>query len=289
MRPLSELKLDLEVSRSLGDIVDVLKTAAMIQFHSFQAKKECNADFGGEVETCFSLLAGRGNRHPYLIENKTLPYRVVIVTSDEGFVGELNTLLIHAGLNHCRSDNDEIIVLGERGARYLEEAGRKFIGYPAVADEIKQRDVQKLTALLLNGYGKKFGRLSIVYPEFFSLTVQRVKTDVLLPYLPEEAPADKETRDPFLIETVIEPSVDKVFEKVFKLWLTFTLIEIFASSKQSEFAARIMHLEGSTQELSHLNQKISLEYFKQVHFLRDKVIREISASKILLGKRKTGS
>jgi len=86
-------------------------------------------------------------------------------------------------------------------------------------------------------------------------------------------------------EMLFEPSLIKLSESVVKLWLGFRIEELFWSSKQAEFAARIMHLEGSTQELNLLKQKLSFEYFRQIHGLRDKVIREISASKILLNKR----
>jgi F0F1-type ATP synthase gamma subunit len=84
---------------------------------------------------------------------------------------------------------------------------------------------------------------------------------------------------------LVEPSVTRVLNSLIELWAGFKLLEIFWLSKQSEFAARIMHLEGSTQEISHLRQRLSFEYFKQVHALKDKVIREISASKIMLGKK----
>jgi len=43
-----------------------------------------------------------------------------------------------------------------------------------------------------------------------------------------------------------------------------------------------MHLEGSTQELSHMNQRLAFNYFRQVHAVSDKTIREISASRIFL-------
>jgi hypothetical protein len=48
-----------------------------------------------------------------------------------------------------------------------------------------------------------------------------------------------------------------------------------------------MHLEGSAQELIQLKQTLAFEYFRQLHSARDKTIREISASKVLLGKELT--
>jgi len=52
----------------------------------------------------------------------------------------------------------------------------------------------------------------------------------------------------------------------------------------AELAARIMHLEGSIQELSKVDQNLKLDYFKYLHGLSDKTIREIYASR-LVGKK----
>jgi ATP synthase F1 gamma subunit len=286
MRPISELKQDFEVSRSLRDIIDVLKTAAMIQFRSFQLREKLNEDFIKEVESCFGILAAKKVRHPYLFDRKSMPSIIVVLTSDEGFLGEMNTLLVNMSIDRRRSKNDEMVIFGERGARYLEDAGMSFVFFPGITDEVKYDEAEKIRDYLLREYKKKFGRVIIVYPKFVSLTVQRITVWQILPF---QEPIDAEGQDPLrqllIKEASIEPSQDRVVEGIVELWAGFKIMEMLCSAKQSEFAARIMHLEGSTQELNVLKQKLSFEYFRQVHSLRDKVIREISASKIMLGKR----
>ncbi len=284
MRPLSELKQDFEVSQSLEDIIDVLKTAATMQFRTFLLREKPNEDFLKSLEEIFSILVEKNIHHPYLSDRKNLPSSITVVTSDEGFVGELNTSLINAGLGQYKLKDDEIVVLGERGARYLEDMKQSFIFFSGISDEINYKEIEKLRDYLLKGYRKKFGRIFIIYPQFISLTVQRVTVWQFLPYQSPAAIAQKQFGH-LTEEILVEPSVNKILESLVELWMGFKLLDIFWSSKQSEFAARIMHLEGSTQELRHLKQKLSFEYFRQVHNLRDKVIREISASKILLGRK----
>jgi len=285
MRPVSELKQDFEVAQSLGDIIDVLKTAAMIQFRSFQSKIKPDAEFLKELKDSFKVMASKNLTHPFLFERKSLPSQIVIVTSDEGFLGELNTVLVNNGVDKKTRENDEIIVMGERGARYLEDMGLKFSFLPGIADEIEIKDIEALKDHLIGGYKKKFGRIIMVYSEFQSLTNQKVKALQILPYDFSILTGEKVVKKASDEAMLMEPAPKKVLEALVELWFGYQLLEIFWSSKQSEFAARIMHLEGSTQELSHLRQKLSFEYFRQVHTLRDKVIREISASKIMLGKR----
>lgn len=284
MRPISELKMDFDVTRGLGDIIDVLKTAAMIQFRSFQLREKPNDDFLEEAEACFDLLLEKEVNHPYLFNRKSLPSAIVVITSDEGFLGELNTLLVNASLDQKKSASDELIVMGERGARYLEDMKQSYTFFPGISDECGYKEAERLTSFLLKGYKKKFGRIIVVYPKFISLTTQKVTVEEPLPY--KHLRKNRVKHPKWLLEEIlIEPGANEVVSSLVEVWINYVFLYIFWLSKQSEFGARIMHLEGSTQELSHMKQKLSFEYFRQVHTLRDKTIREISAAKIMMGKK----
>lgn len=284
MPNIARLRQDLQTTKNLGDVVDVLKTAAMIQFRVFQSKEiSPQKDFARIAEECLGVLFAKGANHPYLFDRKGLATAVVIITTDEGFLGELNTLLVNIGTDMLKFKNDKIIVLGERGARYLEDLGLQYTLFPGITDEIKYKEVAGLRDYLLRGFRRDFGRISIVYPRYFSVAVQRVEVLNLLPYL--KRPQEIKLNDYLLKELLIEPSLRIVLESLVNMWAGFKLTEIFWTAKLAEYGARIMHLEGSTQELSHLNHKLSLDYFRSVHTLKDKSIREISASKNMIGRK----
>ncbi len=285
MKSIANLKQDMEFSKGLGDIIEVLKSAAILQLRAFQLKERPNEDFVKELKGCLDILLSEGIKHTYFIERNKLPSIIMIVTSDEGFLGELNTLLVNAGLDQRKSDADQIVILGERGERYLEDMGVAFKSFPGFTDEINTEVFDSIRSHLFEGYLNKFGRIFIVYPRFYSLTQQKIEVFPLLPY---QRPASLEGNKKAAIweeEMLIEPSAKKIIRVVVELLSAYKMLEIFWTSKQSEYAARIMHLEGSTHELSVLNQRITREFFRQVHTLRDRSIREISASKIMLGRK----
>lgn len=285
MITITRLKEDLKFSQDLGDIVDVLKSATIIQSHLFAAKERPNKDFLKETEASLRLFSSQTGAASYFPDRPELPLVMIVVTSDEGFLGELNTLLVNTCLDRRKNKDDEIIILGERGARYLAEAGEAFRPLPGLTDEINYKEAESISSHLLKGYLKgQFRGAEVIYPEFISLTTQRVTALPLLPcpILKEEQPA---TTAASKEEVLIEPSPSRVGGILIKLWVSFKLLEIFFSSKQSEYAARLMHLEASTQELAHMNHRLSFQYFRQIHALNDKTIREVSSSKILLSRR----
>ncbi|MBM3244406.1 MAG: F0F1 ATP synthase subunit gamma, partial [Candidatus Omnitrophica bacterium] len=279
MPTLVRLREDLNFNRNLGDIIDTLKSAALIQFRLFQTKISPNENFLKEIEASFKLLEPAVRGHPYLVERQGLQSAIVIITSDEGFLGEMNSLLINAGLEARERPEDEIIIIGDRGAKYLEEMEENFVAFPGISEDIKAKDISALSNYLLKGYHERFRRILIAYPEFVSLTLQKVRLNEIFPYQATDKRMDLTF---FEKEVEVEPSAKRLLENLMRLYLEYRLFEIFWSSKQSEYAARIMHLEGSTQELSHMNQRLAFNYFRQVHAVSDKTIREISASRIFL-------
>lgn len=290
MKALAKLKQDLEAVENLGSVIDALKTAALVQFRVFQNREKLNEAYLKELEDAFDWLILRNVFSPYFRENENLAQALVIVTSDEGFLGELNTLCINAALERRESKRDELIVLGERGARYLEDKGEHFAFFAGITEAVEPKEAERLISYLLKRYDKNIGRVNIIYPQFLSLTSQQITIFPLLPYSFKSARVETYRRLAYRRsrweeEVIFEPSIDNIAGTVINFWLNYKFLEIFSSAKQAELAARIMHLEGSTQELALLDKRIRLSYFKQRHAFSDKTIREIFAAKILLKNR----
>lgn len=278
MIPLVRLKQDLEFNESLHGIIDVFKMAASVQLRQLQAATVLYEPFEKFLLESLRFLDAQGSRHPFLLHRANLPSCIVVITSDEGFSGDLNALLVQAAL-HSRSAarHDELVVIGERGASRLEEARESCVAFPGGGEEIDRESVSRLRRYLAHRYlAGKCGRILVVYPKYLSVASQQIEEELLLPCrgLFGAAPGPGELR------AFIEPSADRVLEGLVTLWLERELARIFLSSKLSELSARVMHLEGSDQELSRVNHQLGLQYVKHLHALADKSIREISVSRL---------
>ncbi|HNV24099.1 MAG TPA: F0F1 ATP synthase subunit gamma, partial [Candidatus Omnitrophota bacterium] len=225
MPTIAMLKQDMESTKSLGDIVDVLKIAALMQFHAFQLKEwKPKQDFLNIAEDIFNVLVSKGLEHPFLFDRPTLPSLIVVITSDEGFLGDLNMLAINAALNIVKTSEDHVLCLGRRGARYLEDTDVSYKVFPGVSSEINTDELEPLKLYILNGYKKKFGRVYIIYPKFISLAVQKIDKVLLLPY--QKSSQAKILRGFFIDEMLIEPAISHVLEMLIEIYLDFRLLDI---------------------------------------------------------------
>lgn len=289
MLPIGKLKSNLEFNKSLGGIIEALKIAASLQLRQFQEKKPLYRGFLKELTSCLAMLETKKMSHSFFKVRKDLPRCIVGITSDEGFLGELNTLIANALLDRRKDrERDIIVILGERGAGYLEDIGVSCVAFPGIGDEIGLQETDSLKKYLVKGYLKgSFGEVVIVYPKFISVVTQQVSVLQLMPITSELISQvqgeEEEASKPIVMleDLLLEASFSDVVEGFMNLWCKYILSDIFYSSKLSEFSARLIHLDGSEQELTQVNKRLRLEYFRHVHMLADQTIREISASRFV--------
>ena len=280
MIPIGRLKSNLQFNKDLGDLVEVMKLAATSQFNQFRLRQEPNESFIQILDDAFGALFASGVKSDLLIPKENLPSLLLLISSDEGFLGELNFLLVNKLLSN-RRQQDIIVCTGRQGANYLKEIQVDHLFFDSPGEKIDTQLLANIRDYLLGQYVKlQVGRVYVVYSRFTNITVQQVELETLLPLSARVGVSSKPI--PYLL---VEPDAQEVIKGWIKTWLDFRLYQIFWSSKLAEFAARIMHLEGSVQELGRINNNLRMEYFKYLHNLSDKSIRELTAAR-LIGKER---
>ena len=275
MIPIGQLKSNLQFNKDLGDLVEVMKLASTLQFNQFRLRKEPRDESLGLLDDAFWTVVSSGVKSDLLFAKDDLPALFVVVTSDEGFLGELNFLLINQLLISRRAQ-DYAACIGQQGENYLKDAGVNFVFFDSPGDKIDSSRLAAVRNFIFKQYLKrKVGKVYIVFSRFINIAMQQIEMETLLP-LPQTQSSLKPVGN-----LLIEPDSSSVIEGWIKMWLDFRLYQVFWSARLAELAARIMHLEGSVQELGKINSHLRMEYFKYLHGLSDKSIRELSAGRLL--------
>ncbi len=312
------VKKELRITTDLMDLVDVLKRVASAQFQMLEDKRKqsgwtraempsgdensvsqqvlqesdgskamASAKLKGPpvsltaVVEDFLSLVPQQCRHPFLLEASP-PLGIVIMATDEGFLGGLNAAVIQKALAARGDQEAELMVLGERGGMVLKDHNELFTSFPAVGENIVSRDVERLRDYIVEQYLlRKFSTVLVFYPRCFSFTRQEVDSFQLLP-CKRPSPGGVSSSS---TETILEPSASSIIDYLVKLWLGRKLHEVFWQSRLSELAARATHLEASLQGLKEQKKKLTLQYFRSKHEVADTGIRESFAGMIIKKKR----
>ncbi len=284
MSALSEAKKELNFNHEFVQLIEVLKEIAASQFQAHLRKKERFERFLTSFGGFFKMVDLVTKEHP-LVCNASETTGLVMVTSDEGFMGGLNAMVIQTALNQVEGKRRRLVVVGSRGADYLKDAREEYVSFPGIISENRYEQAVKLKDFLVESVLKgEFGAVLLVYPRPISFTVLKPEVVFLLPCAQlfqkggEELLSSKQ-------KVLVESPISSIVEYLVEMWLIYKLCEIFEDSKLAELAARTQRLEQSYDTLSQKEVVLKHRYFRSRHEFVDKGMRETFASALL--RRKT--
>lgn len=281
MIPLLKLKKDVSFNTELTLLVDVLKGIAASKYRILERQLALFEPYFKAAGDILSLINVRAVAHQF-VQPPVATVSAILVTSDAGFLGGLNSQVINAGLREA-GPQGVLTVIGERGAGYLEDLRRRFTKFPGIQDaaraELAEAVRDHVIDQVLSG---QVGKVVVAYPHPVSFAVQHVTVETLLPcsaWIPEEPARQGDPQ-----EVIWESRVADVVEYVVAQWIGHRLTELFALSRLAELGARAVHLEGSYQELLQQGKRLKSQYFRAKHEVVDRSMREIISAQLMYKK-----
>ena len=286
MSKIRVLKLRTALKKNLQVIntMEVLKQIAVSEFRYLEHARQERTKFMKFLGTFFLFYKSQKLNDMKFLSNGCKRRAIVVISSDEGFLGALNTQILEKGARlYEESGRDaKVIAVGRRGVHKLSDRGVPAEPLPGVPFPLTYEAVLPLKKMLIDGYLKKeFGSVDIVRAVCHSFTHQSVESVQLLPL----SLADITRSEGLDVKTeespdylVIEPHVKPVIEYTIALWLGRRLFEIYWDSKLSEVASRAIELTERYEALSRKSAKTRLQYFRACHEVIDTGIREVFSS-----------
>ncbi len=293
MLKMTRLRQDMDFNTLMSSVLEALKGVASGEYFRLQSKRKGFTDFDDHLKDFFEGLKLGGFEHQFLNPPQGSK-NIILVTSDVSFLGKLNISVVNSGLVEYK-EGDLLTVVGRQGIRYVEDFGKEFTFFSGIDDDISYESVVNLREYCLKTFLKEnLAETIIIYPHFVSFAVQTIEQLSLLPcrfLFPDQADskgaeaegakfwqADEEEK------TIIEPSPKEIIEYFVKIWITRSIHQVFWESKLSEWAARIIHLDKSVDEIKRQDRNLRFQYFRLLHQISDQNIRETFCNQLVLSK-----
>jgi ATP synthase F1 gamma subunit len=289
MATITDVKKDMEFYQDFGSLIEALKAITVSQFHALEKKIRTFDEFAYILESFFKLIDIKSIRHPF-VHAETSGIGAIAITSDSGLLGGLNNRVMFAALNYMRGANNKLIVVGTQGKRIAEGYNVPFEFFPGAEDEERYpRAVAIRNHVIKEVLYRRIGAVKVIYPFAPSITNQKIIELDLLPCTewPKDHPGP-EGSSPLESEKelgqlgydyILESTPGSIIEYLAYLWIGLRLYEILQLSRLAEYAARIIHLEESSQKIKDIEQKLRLEYFRVRHGIIDQQMRELFAAR----------
>ncbi|TMF39684.1 MAG: ATP synthase F1 subunit gamma [Chloroflexi bacterium] len=202
-----------------------------------------------------------GEDHPLLVRRETGKRLLVLVTTDRGLAGALNTNTIRFAAQQIAETTGETttVTVGRKGRDAMR---RSRMPIEAHFDGFRERptfaDVLPLARLITDGYlDETFGRVDIIYSHFVSTLVQRPTIDELLPIVPREDTAGIPGN-----QFIFEPNPGAVLEQLLPRYVATRLFQAALETTASFFSSQMVAMKNATENAEELIEDLTLEYNK---------------------------
>src|SRR5258708_1446401 len=209
-------------SKSVKDgrkITKAMERVAASKMRKAQERMRQARPYGEKIRNVAAHIshANPEYRHPFLVERDTIKrVGIIIVTTDKGLCGGLNTNVLRLVLNQYKRwqiEGEEIDVccIGGKGLGFMQRLGGNVVSQATgLGDRPKLESLIGAVKVMLDSYTEdRFDRVLIFYTRFINTMRQEPVMEQLLPLSGERLGAPEGTWD-----YIYEPEAKTVLEQV---------------------------------------------------------------------------
>ncbi|MEI6176244.1 MAG: ATP synthase F1 subunit gamma [Verrucomicrobiota bacterium] len=216
----------------------------------------------------------RDELHPFLEHRPGNRELVLVISTDKGLCGAINTNLarkIHAQV----SPQSDFITVGRKLRVLCEKLGRKVIADFTVRDPVPFSETRPIASFVSKQFMERnYDKVSIAFTNFYNTMRQEPKVVTLLPlqgHRPGEDQAFEMIGGGFSLDAhksdpdrdfEFEPSPAEVLATILPLYLNYEVFQAHLEARASEHSARMVAMKSATDNAQKFIKELTLEYNK---------------------------
>jgi len=237
-----------------------------------------------------AVTEGAGDfTHP-LLESRPIRKRaVVLVTTDKGLCGALNSnLLREAG----RFEKDTVFIsAGKKGAQFISRTRRNLAAEFTYKDNPQFADARAISRFAQDLFLKgEVDAVDVLYTNFINTLTQKPEVRPLLPIgriASIEVGVEGDGKGGELkkgeVEYLFEPGPAEVLGSLLPHYLNFQVYQFLLEAKASEHSSRMVAMKNATDNAKQIIKDLTLEYNKLRQANITKELLEITTAQMGMG------
>ena len=237
------------------------------------------------------LSADTGDyRHPLMEARAVRKRAVIVISTDKGLCGALNSNLFRE-VSKYDTATTQFIAVGRKAAQFLARTKRKLVAEFTYHDTPTYGEAQAISKFAQDMFLKgEADAVDVVYTRFVNTLSQRPDSRALLPmgaaesFLNEakghaaQAPGEHQR-----VDFLFEPDPATVMDQLVLYFMDFRVAQLLQEAKASEHSARMVAMKNATDNAQQLVKHLTLEYNKLRQANITKELLEISSAAMALG------
>lgn len=264
-----QIKQRIKTAGNISKITKAMEMVSASKMRRAQSQALATRPYTRALQESLQRLANevQTDVHPFLTEHGNGIDVAVIISTDKGLCGGLNQNLFKEAIKWQKQHKDsKLVVVGRKAIAFARVYGLDVHAqFSDLPDTIGSNDTIAVSALVSKAFiDQEFKTVSVIYMDFISTLVQKVRTTQLLP-LPKEVSdtlsgENKETKE--TTEYLFEPSPEEILDDLLNYYLENTVYQSFLEAKASEHSARMVAMKNASENAGELMKELQLQFNK---------------------------
>ncbi len=227
--------------------------------------------------------------HPLLHVREVKKELVIVISTDKGLAGALNTNLFREAANFD-AEKTVYLVVGRKARVFLSRTRREILADFELKDAPSFPETKVIAQFATDKFlSGEVDRVSVLYTHFVNTITQKPTVRTLLPITNfEVAQAEGDGaaaatgRDP-MGGYLFEPSAEGVLDVMLPYYLQYQVFQMILDARASEHSARMVAMKSATDNAKQFIKDLTLEYNKMRQASITTELLEISTAQMAVG------
>ncbi|MDP1520768.1 F0F1 ATP synthase subunit gamma [Porticoccus litoralis] len=261
-----EVRTKINSIQSTQKITSAMEMVAASKMRRAQERREVSKPYADRIRSVVGHIANADSeyKHEYLEQREIKRVGYIVVSTDRGLCGGLNTNLFKEVIRSMKSWSEQgveidLCVLGNKAASFFGSLGGNIVATVRdLGDEPSTQDLIGGVKVMLDAYeGGKIDKLYVVSNEFVNTMTQKPTVLQLLPLLPIEDDKLKHHWD-----YIYEPDAKELLDGLLVRYIESQVYQGVVENKACEQAARMIAMKNATENAGDLINELQLLYNK---------------------------
>ena len=280
-----EIRLRVRSIRNIQQVTKAQQTISASKMRRAQEAVLASRPFEEKLREVLNELAphAEGDASPLLAKRPVERALIILVTSDRGFVGAMNTNTVRAALRHAETlPAASWIPVGRKGIAQLRRFGQKVTAeFSGLGDRPTAADTNVIGSVATEEFvAARVDEVYLVYTRFVNTLRQTPMLRRILPLVPEDE--DIDARLP--LQYIFEPDAATVLGAILPRLIEITIYQAILDNLASEHSARLIAMRNATDAAGDLIQDLTLQANKARQWRITKEMLEIASGAEALSK-----
>ena len=261
-----------------------MEMVAASKMRKAQQRMHAARPYSEKVRNIASNL-GQANpeyKHPFMQLSEAKAAGMIVVTTDKGLCGGLNTNVLRAVTQKMRDAQTAgkqvmAVAIGNKGLGFLNRIGAKVVSQAVQLGDAPQLDklIGPVKTMLDAFVAGELDEVHICYTKFINTMKQEPLVEQLLPLSSSVLDQTEEEKKAYGWDYLYEPDAPTVIDELLKRYIEALVFQSVAENMASEQSARMVAMKAATDNAGTLIGELKLVYNKTRQAAITKELSEI--------------